>query len=265
MDSLKTNEIIKILIYMGDYKSKLPVKLILTRGFMSGALLGISTVLAFTVAVQSQMYFLGALAFPVGFAIIILLGYELVTSNFAMVPMAVMDKQTSMKNLYYNWFWAFIGNLIGSVFFGSLLVVYLTKMGTTYEADVIDKIIEVAQDKTLAYKELGAIGLVVVFTKAFLCNWMVTTGAVMGMSSTSTLGRIVALWLPIFTFFALGLEHSVVNMFVIPTAILLKANISIADWWMWNQIPATLGNIAGGFLLTGFALYYCFYKKDKKE
>lgn len=261
MDSVKTDDLIKTLVHMGTYKSQLPIKKLLLRGFMSGALLGISTVLAFTVAVQSQMYFLGALAFPVGFAIIILLGYELVTSNFAMVPMAVMDKKTSMQNMFYNWFWAFTGNLIGSVFFGALFFVYITKLGYIYEADIIDKIIAVAQDKTLAYKEMGGRGLVIVFTKAFLCNWMVTTGAVMGMSSTSSIGRIVSLWLPIFTFFALGLEHSVVNMFVIPTAIMLKANITIADWWLWNQIPATIGNILGGFLLTGAAMYYSFYKK----
>lgn len=262
MDSLKTEEIIKSLINMGSYKSRLAIKKILMRGFMSGALLGISTVLAFTVAVQSGMSFLGALAFPVGFAIIILLGYELVTSNFAMVPMAVMDKQTSMNNMIYNWFWAFTGNLIGSVVFGSLFFVYITQLGNSYDADVIDRVIAVAEDKTLVYKNLGGIGLIIVFTKAFLCNWMVTTGVVMGTASTSTVGRIVALWLPIFTFFALGLEHSVVNMFVIPTAMMLKANITIADWWLWNQIPATLGNIAGGFLLTGAAMYYSFYKKD---
>ena len=63
------------------------------------------------------------------------------------------------------------------------------------------------------------------------------------------------MWLPILTFFAQGFEHSVVNMFVIPAGMILGAPVSIGDWWLWNQIPVTLGNILGGFVFTGFALY----------
>ncbi len=262
MDSIKPEEIAKSLVNMGAYKSKLSIKDILIRGFLSGALLGISTVLAFTVAVQSQQYYLGALAFPVGFAIIVILGFELVTGNFATIPMAVLGKQANISSMLYNWFWAFSANLIGSIFFGILFFIYITKCGLHFDGEVINKVIAVAQDKTIAYKELGGTGILIVFTKAFLCNWMVTMGIVMGVVSSSTLGRIVALWLPIFTFFALGLEHCVVNMFVIPTAIMLHANISIADWWLWNQIPATLGNITGGFLMTGATIFFTLHKRD---
>ena len=56
-------------------------------------------------------------------------------------------------------------------------------------------------------------------------------------------------------FFAQGFEHSVVNMFMIPTAMIMGAKISVADWWLWNQIPVTLGNLVGGFVFTGLALY----------
>ncbi|MGB8352545.1 MAG: formate/nitrite transporter family protein, partial [Chthoniobacteraceae bacterium] len=88
-----------------------------------------------------------------------------------------------------------------------------------------------------------------------LCNWMVCMGVVMGMTSSSTIGKIVGAWIPIFIFFAQGFEHSIVNMFVIPTGMILGAKVSIADWLLWNQIPVTIGNIVGGFLFTGMALY----------
>jgi formate/nitrite transporter FocA (FNT family) len=87
---------------------------------------------------------------------------------------------------------------------------------------------------------------------------MVTLGVVMGMTSRSTVGKIIAAWLPIFVFFAQGFEHSIVNMFVIPAGILLGAKVSIADWWIWNQIPVTIGNFVGGALFTGFALYWTY-------
>ncbi len=265
MDSIKPSKIISELIQMGAYKSTLSAKHILIRGFLSGALLGFSTVLAFTVAIQSQQYYLGALAFPVGFVMIVLLGLELVTGNFATVPMAVMGKQTSMKNLFYNWFFAFLGNLLGSVFLGIMFFIYVTKCGHTYDSDIVKKIIAIAQEKTLVYKDLGYTGSIVVLVKAILCNWMVTLGVVMGLVSSSTIGKICAIWLPIFTFFALGLEHCVVNMFVIPTAMMLKAPISVSDWWLWNQIPATIGNIIGGFFFTGIFLFITYHKKGSHE
>jgi formate transporter len=31
--------------------------------------------------------------------------------------------------------------------------------------------------------------------------------------------------------------------------------VTFAQWWLWNQIPVTLGNLVGGFVFTGLALY----------
>jgi formate/nitrite transporter FocA (FNT family) len=57
------------------------------------------------------------------------------------------------------------------------------------------------------------------------------------------------------TFFAHGYEHSIVNMFLIPTGMLFGAPVSLRQWWLWNQIPVTLGNLISGVFLTGLALY----------
>jgi len=84
---------------------------------------------------------------------------------------------------------------------------------------------------------------------------------VMALTATTTIGKIAAMWLPIMTFFALGYEHAIVNMFVIPAGIMLGANVSVGDWWMWNEIPVILGNIVGGMLFTGMALYITARKK----
>jgi formate/nitrite transporter FocA (FNT family) len=88
-----------------------------------------------------------------------------------------------------------------------------------------------------------------------LCNWMVCLAVVAAMTTTSTVGKIAAAYMPVFIFFAQGFEHSVVNMFVIPTGMMMGANVTVADWWLWNQIPVTLGNLVGGFIFTGLAIY----------
>ncbi|HOG19015.1 MAG TPA: formate/nitrite transporter family protein [Salinivirgaceae bacterium] len=258
MDNIKPAEIVRDITLMGAQKAKLPIKDILIRGFLAGAFLSYATTLAFTVATQSGLSYVGAMVFPVGFIMIVLLGLELVTGNFAIVPMAVMDKQITMRGLWHNWFWGFTANLLGALFFGTLFVLYSTKLGTTYNFETAERLIAVATDKTLAYKQQGAGGMVVVIIKAILCNWMVTLGIVMGATSNSTVSKIFAIWIPIFTFFAIGLEHSVVNMFVIPTAMMANAPITMYDWWIWNQIPVTLGNIVGGFVFTGLFLHLTY-------
>jgi formate/nitrite transporter FocA (FNT family) len=116
-------------------------------------------------------------------------------------------------------------------------------------------VVTISEAKTLGYAKLGYDGLATVFVKAVLCNWMVTLGVVRSFTSQSTVGKIAAMWLPVLTFFAQGFEHSVVNMFVIPAGMILGVPVSFTDWWLWNQISVTMGNIFGGFVFTGFALY----------
>jgi len=207
----------------------------------------------------------GALIFPVGFVIIVLLGLELVTGSFALVPLARLEGKISNGMLWSNLAWVFLGNLLGSIFYGALLYASLTTSGAVQPDAIAAKIISLAEAKTIGYAKFGAAGAATVFVKALLCNWMVTMGVVMAMTSSSTVGKIVAAWLPILIFFGQGFEHSVVNMFLIPTGMLLGAKVSFSDWWLWNQIPVTLGNFVGGFLFTGVALYFTLKPQPQAE
>jgi formate/nitrite transporter len=256
MDYIKPLDVIKTMVAAGSAKGALSVKDLLIRGFLSGALLGYATSLAFLAAGQTGYPLVGALVFPVGFVMIVLLGLELATGSFALLPLAWKEGQLGTGKMMANLGWVLLGNLLGSIFYGALLAGALTTMGHSPDATgIAAKLIAVAQAKTIGYAKFGAAGMATVFVKAILCNWMVCLGVVMGMTSQSTIGKIAAAWLPIFIFFAHGFEHSIVNMFVIPTGMMLGAKVNVADWWLWNQIPVTLGNIVGGYLFTGFALY----------
>lgn len=253
------------MIQAGADKAQLPVQDLLIRGGLAGALLGFGTTLAFTAETQTQLGIIGALFFPACFVIITLLGLELVTGNFILLPLAVFEKKATVKQMMQNWFWVITGHLLGGALYAVLYVISATHLGTISGVAVTDKIIAVAEAKTLAYSALGSSGLLVVFAKAVLCNWMVTLGVVMAMTSQSTIGKIAAMWLPIFMFFAQGFEHAVVNMFVIPAGMLLGADVSTADWLLWNQVPVLFGNLVGGFVFTGFALYITYARTEKKD
>src|SRR5574337_2136406 len=113
MAYVKPDAVLENMVQAGTSKAKLPVRDLLIRGFLSGALLGFATTLAFTATIQTGLGIVGALIFPVGFVMIVLLGLELVTGNFALVPLGVMNGKIKMANVWFNWGWVFLGNLIG--------------------------------------------------------------------------------------------------------------------------------------------------------
>ena len=51
-------------------------------------------------------------------------------------------------------------------------------------------------------------------------------------------------------------------MFVIATGMILGTKVLFADWWLWNQISVTVGNLLGGWLLIGLPLYLTYGKQS---
>lgn len=263
MDYVPPGELLQAALTAASKKAKLSVPDMLIRGFLAGAILAYATSLAFVVLSQGLAPIVGAILFPVGFVILVLLGLELATGNFALLPAGLAAGEVSFSKLLRNWTWVYVGNLAGSLFYAVLFYLAVTNFNTGASGALGELFKTAAQKKTVAYLTLGFRGWETAFVKGVLCNWMVTLGAVLALASRSTVGKVVAMWLPILTFFAQGFEHSIVNMFVIPTGKFFGAPISLYQWWVWNQIPVTLGNIVSGVLLTGLALYFTFRPKEQ--
>ena len=97
--------------------------------------------------------------------------------------------------------------------------------------------------------------MLTLFIRGMLCNWMVSTGVVGAMISTTVSGKVIAMWMPIMLFFYMAFEHSIVNMFLFPSGLMLGGKFSIMDYLIWNEIPTVLGNLVGGLAFTGLTLY----------
>jgi formate/nitrite transporter len=261
MDQMKPGELITALVDSATQKTALRPRDLIIRGALAGALLGVSSAFATYATVQTGLPIVGALIFPVGLAIIVLLGLELVTGAFGIMPVGVHAGRVKPAALLPSWSWIFVGNLFGSLVFGMLLAVALTTaMHAPDKTGLVNKMILAATAKTVGYQHAGAAGMFTALVKGILCNWLVALAVVLAMGSRSTIGKIAAAWLPVTIFYALGFEHAVVNMFLIPTAMLLGAKISFFQWLVWNQIPVTIGNLVGGYLFTGGALYLAHAK-----
>ena len=260
-DHVSPTELLQEAVQLAKKKSELSVADMLIRGALSGAFLGYATSLAFLVTSQGLPPIVGAILFPVGFVILVLLGLELVTGNFALLPAGVLAGTVSFTKLLRNWGWVYLGNLLGSLLYAGLFYLAITNWRTGNGGGVADLLRQAAQKKTLGFAALGAGGWALALVKGVLCNWMVTIGALLALVSRSTIGKIAAMWLPIMTFFALGFEHSVVNMYVLPSGMMLGAAISVKQILFWNLLPVTLGNIMAGGLFTGMALYATYIAK----
>lgn len=262
MSYVSPPDVTEDMLEQGTTKSELSAWQQVLRATVAVFILGGATVLGIYATEETGISLVGALVFPLGLAVVVVLGLELLTGNFALVPLAVLDGRATMTGLLRNFGWVLTGHLLGGLLCAVLFAALISEFWTTDSGLLINGLIDMSVEKTLDYREMGAAGGIgLALLSGILCNWLVVLGVVMGMTSTSTTGKIVALWLPITAFFYLELEHAVVNLFVIPAGMMLGADVGIGDWLIWNQIPVLVGNLIGGLLLIGLPLYLAYRKQ----
>jgi formate transporter len=149
----------------------------------------------------------------------------------------------------------FIGNFLGALTVAVMMSIIFTFGFSTEPNEVGQKLAGIGVSRTLGYAKYGAAGMLTLFIRGMLCNWMVSTGVVGAMISTSVSGKVIAMWMPIMLFFGMTFEHSIVNMFLFPCGLLMGGEFSIMDYFIWNEIPTVLGNLVGGLAFTGLTLY----------
>jgi formate transporter len=160
-----------------------------------------------------------------------------------------------MGGVLRNWTLVFVGNFAGALTV-AFMMAYVTTFGFTTPPNAVGETIgKTGVSRTLGYAEHGFPGMVTLFMRGMLCNWMVSTGVVGAMISTTVSGKVIAMWMPIMLFFYMVFEHSIVNMFLFPSGLFLGAKFSWMDYFMWNEIPTVLGNLVGGLAFTGLTLY----------
>jgi len=227
---------------------------------MGGAILTIAAAFAVTISVTTGSPLLGAVLFPIGFIMLYLLGYDLLTGVFVLAPLAWLDKRpgVTIGGILRNWGLVFVGNFIGAFTIAVLMAVIVTYGFSVPPNEVGEAIGHIGEGRTVGYAEHGAAGMLTLFIRGVLCNAMVATGVVLAMVAKDVPGKVVAMWMPIMLFFYMGFEHSIVNMFLFPSGLLLGGDFTIVDYLIWNEIPTVLGNLVGGLLFVALPLYLTY-------
>lgn len=199
--------------------------------------------------------FLGGSLFSIGLMLVVVCGAELFTGN-SLLAGAVLHGEISWSNLAKNWAIVLIGNFVGALFFAWLLFeTRLWEQGT-----VAENAIRIASAKC-------QLSFSAAFIRGILCNWLVCLAVFMATAARDIPGKMLACYVPIMTFVCSGFEHSIANMYYIPTGLFISNDMSLRDpvlnWYNFfvtNLIPVTLGNIAGGVIFVSCAYWYAYGK-----
>lgn len=267
MAYLLPTEFVQKMVDAGESKIFMSTRDTLIRAYMAGAILALAAAFAVSITVNTGNALLGAVLFPVGFCMLYLMGFDLLTGVFTLTPLAWFDKRpgVTLGGVLRNWTLVFIGNFAGAMTVAVFMAIIFTFAFTVEPNAIGQKIGAIGESRTVGYAAHGAAGMLTLFIRGVMCNWMVSTGVVAAMMSTSVSGKVIAMWMPILVFFYMGFEHSIVNMFLFPSGLLLGGHFTWTDYFLWNEIPTVIGNLVGGLTFVGATLYSTHYKTAPKR
>jgi formate/nitrite transporter len=267
MAYLVPSEFVTKMVDAGESKIFMSTRDTIIRAYMAGAILALAAAFAVTINVNTGVSIVGAALFPVGFCMLYLFGFDLLTGVFVLCPLALIDKRpgVTIGGVLRNWGLVFIGNFAGAFTVAVMMAIVFT-FGFTSPPDKVGQVIgQIGEGRTVGYASHGAGGMLTLFVRGMLCNWMVSAGVVGAMISTTVSGKVIAMWMPIMLFFYMTFEHSIVNMFLFPSGLLLGGHFTIMDYLLWNEIPTVVGNLVGGLAFTGLTLYATHIKTAPKR
>lgn len=237
----------------GVAKAEAPLLTTVILGVLAGVFIAFGAMLYTVVMTGVDAGFgparlLGGIAFSLGLVLVVIAGAELFTGN-NLIVMAWADRRITARQLLRNWVAVYAANLIGAaamallVHWSGILELSGSASGRTA--------IAIARAK-------AELGFAPAFFRGILCNALVCLAVWICLAAHDVAGKILAIVIPISAFVALGFEHSVANMYLIPAGILAGADIPFRAL-ATNLMPVTLGNIvggAGGVAIT-YWLVYC--------
>ncbi|RYY05852.1 MAG: formate/nitrite transporter family protein, partial [Alphaproteobacteria bacterium] len=105
MAYLAPSEFVTKMVDAGESKIFMSTRDTVIRSYMAGAILALAAVFAVSVNVQTGYSIIGAALFPVGFCMLYLLGFDLLTGVFTLTPLAVFDKRpgATWRGVLRNW------------------------------------------------------------------------------------------------------------------------------------------------------------------
>lgn len=237
IEAYRPAEIARRIEDAGVDKAGLPLLSLCTLGMLAGFFIALGamfylSVLAGADAGYGPVRLAAGVAFSLGLILVIVGGAELFTGN-ALIVMAWVDGLVTLSALLRNWGIVYVANLAGAG-----LAVILA-VGAGLHEEPIGRVAIAAAAKKVALSNVE------LFARGILCNALVCLAVWLSFAARDIAGKLCAIIVPIAAFVALGFEHSIANMFLLPFVKVAGATLALSDI-LRNLAWVTLGNVIGG-------------------
>lgn len=255
LDAYTPREIAERVETAGVAKAELGTRATLVLGMLAGAFIAFGAMLYAVVVTDSGLGFgperlLGGIAFSLGLILVLVGGAELFTGN-NLIVFAWVDGKIGLPALMRNWSLVYAGNFVGAT--ATAYLIYASGITGLADGAVSATLIGIA-DAKLALAPSEA------FVRAILCNVLVCLAVWLSFAAHSVSGKILAIVFPVAGFVALGFEHSVANMFLLPIGWLAGSETFDIAGYALNIGIVTLGNVIGGGVLVA-GVYWVVYRR----
>lgn len=277
-DALLPTEMARRAELLGVRKAEAPFVRFLALSILAGAFISLGAMFATTMATGGAALPYGVnrlligFVFSLGLILVVVGGAELFTGN-NLIVMAWANKKIKTGALLKSWAIAYFGNFLGAL--GTVALVFLSGQ-YLFGGDV-----KIGFSALSIAAAKAGLDPVKAFFLGLLCNALVCLAVWMSYSARTTIDKITTIIFPITAFVAMGFEHSIANMYFIPVGLAIKYfdpaftakfievtgtnldKLNVANFFINNLIPVTLGNIVGGTVFVA-GIYWMIFLKDSK-
>ncbi|MBX4265732.1 formate/nitrite transporter family protein [Clostridium estertheticum] len=228
----------------------------LTSSALAGIYVGFGILLIFTIggllsqATSPVTKIIMGASFGIALSLVIMAGSELFTGNNMTMTIGSLEKKVSWLDSTNIWIYSFIGNFVGSVALAAMFVGAGLAKGSTATF-----ILKTSQMKMASPS-------IELFLKGLLCNMLVCLAVWCSIKLKEETAKLIMIFWCLFAFITTGFEHSIANMTLLTTALMIPHSVAISIGGLaHNLIWVTLGNFVGGAVFIGAA--YWFISKEK--
>ena len=230
---------------------------ILILGIMGGAFITAGALFSVLLASGFESYgarvLVEGLGFSTGFFFVVLAEAVLFTEANVVMPATLFHGLSQAGRVFRFWGLAFVGNLIGAIITG-----WVIQYAQIYSAEFDALLAEIVAFK-MSYRDIGgAEGWFKLILSGMLANWLVGMAAFFATMGRTIVGKYIPVLLAVSLFVTAGFQHSPANMGFFSLSIASGGGPGWGQAFVWNLIPAGIGNIIGGTLLVALPFWYLY-------
>lgn len=182
------------------------------------------------------VYILQGAVYAIGLFYVIVCGMELFNSNILFFSVGVMRGAVTLMDLFISWFVSFWVNLAATIF-----VVYVI----CYCSGVFKQEVYVTGSVAIC-KSKDSFSFVETMLKGIAGNFFVCLAVYLQIMVKPLHVKFLMIFLPIFTFVAMGFTHVVADMFLVPAGIFNDCGYGFGHYFWKIMLSGAIGNIIGG-------------------